>query len=565
MRNIRWQILIAIGGLILVIGLLLGQSPSPESTALQPVSGGVYSEALIGSLVRLNPVLEASNQTDRDIDRLIYSGLIRFDSRGLPLPALAESWSISADATLYTFKLKEDAIWHDGTPVTADDVVYTFSKFQDEDYPGSADLHAIWKEINVVYLDEHNVQFQLPEPFAPFLDYLSTGLLPDHLLRGVSATDLIDHPFNLMPIGTGPFRFESFLLDEDGTITGISLTAFDGYYGQRPFLERVEFKFFDSEGDALDAYLADEVQGIGRVDLDVLDRVLRQSDLNLHTSRIPTIGLVLLNTKHPEKTFFNEKEVRQALVYASDRQGIINRVFEGQALVAAGPILPATWAFADGLEPVPYEPEKADALLDATEWLLPLGASPGTTEYVRSKGDQTLSFELAYPEDKTHAAIAEALQSNWAAVGIQTEIVAVPPERILEDVLEPREFQAVLSDLNLSRFPDPDPYPFWHDSQVENGQNFGGFTDRNISIWLEQARTTPDILRRAKLYRDFQFRFRDQAPAVLLYNPVYNYAIASQVQGVAIGPLFDPSDRFKSIDQWFLLVRRGFEPQPTER
>jgi len=150
MRNIRWQLLIAIGGLALVVVLLIGQTPDQVTAPAQPVTGGVHSEALIGEIIRLNPILDFSNQPDRDIDRLIYHGLLHFDSRGIPVPDLAATWSISADATLYTFTLHEDAVWHDGEPVTSDDIVYTFSKLQDDNYPGPDDIHELWNQVIAV-------------------------------------------------------------------------------------------------------------------------------------------------------------------------------------------------------------------------------------------------------------------------------------------------------------------------------------------------------------------------------------------------------------------------------
>jgi peptide/nickel transport system substrate-binding protein len=122
----------------------------------------------------------------------------------------------------------------------------------------------------------------------------------------------------------------------------------------------------------------------------------------------------------------------------------------------------------------------------------------------------------------------------------------------------------VLTDINLTRSPDPDPYPFWHDSQAETGQNYGGFEDRNSSIWLEQARITPDFAKRADLYQSFQHRFNDQIPALPLVNPVYSFAIDASVQGVTVGPMLDPSDRFASITSWYLLVRRDLNAGATE-
>jgi peptide/nickel transport system substrate-binding protein len=562
MRNMRWQLLIAIGGLILVIGLLLGQTPDLHTTVPQPVRGGSYTEALVGPLIRLNPVLDISNQADRDVDRLLYSGLVRFDDRGLPVPDLAESWAVSADATLYTFTLRSDAVWHDGVPVTSDDVIYSYSKLQDASYLGPADLGEMWGQIRVVRLDERSVQFQLPEPFAPFFDYMSLGLLPDHLLRGVSAADLVDHPFNLQPIGSGPFRFESYLV-EDGILRGVSLVAFPDYYGEKPYLERVEFRTYDTSLEALDAYIAGEVQGISLLDIQTLPQALGMPELNVHSSILPRVSLVFLNLQNPERTFFADKKVRQALLFSVNRQWIIDHVLGGQGILAAGPILPSSWAFAPGLEPTPFDADRAAALLDDAGWVLPTGAMPGTPEYVRRKDETPLAFELLYLDDLIHAQVAEGLQSYWAAVGIQVTLTPVTPQAMMEEHLLPRTFEAALTDLNLSRYPDPDPYPFWHDSQAESGQNYSGFNDRNISIWLEQARITPSIARRTDLYRSVQHRFQDQVPALLLYHPVYSYGIDAEVQGVTVGPLLDPSDRFGSILSWYLLARRSLSEGVT--
>lgn len=556
MRTIRWQLLIALGGFILVVGLLMGQTPDLLGAAPQPVRGGSYTEALIGAPLRLNPVLDAASQVDRDVDRLLFRGLVRFDAHGSPEPDLAESWAVSADATLYTVTLRADARWHDGEPVTSDDVIYTFSKLQDEDFPGAADLAAMWRQIDLIRLDGRTVQFQLPEPFAPFFDYLALGLLPDHLLRGVSAGDLIDHPFNLQPIGTGPFRFDRFLLDQD-RIVGVSLAAWPDYYAGAPFLERIEFRYYADAASALRALQDGAVQGLGQVPPEILESALRQPGLSLHSAQLPRVSLVFLNLRNSETPFFADKRVRQALLLATNRQWIVDRVMAGQAVLAAGPILPSSWAFSPALEPPPFDPERAAGLLDDAGWTLPAGTIPGSPEYVRASGGSPLAFTLLHPRGDRWAEIARNLQTNWAAVGVQVSLRAVDSAALLDDHLAPRDYQAALAELNLARSPDPDPYPFWHDSQAESGQNYSGFEDRNISIWLEQARVNPDFGRRADLYQSVQHRFQDQVPALLLFHPVYSWAIDGEVQGVTLGPLTDPGDRFESVRRWFRIARRG--------
>ncbi|HEX9795499.1 MAG TPA: peptide ABC transporter substrate-binding protein [Anaerolineales bacterium] len=562
MRNLRWLVLIAVGGLLLVVGILLSQTPVLQSNAPLPASGGAHVEALIGSPVRLNPILDFNNQVDEDVDQLLYRGLVRFDDRGQPVPDLAAQLAVSADTKLVTVTLRDDAFWHDGEPVQAADVVYTFAKIQEEGYPGPADLQAFWSEINVVLLDERTVQFQLPEPFAPFLDFLSVGLLPDHLLRGVSAADLPDHPFHLEPVGTGPFRFDRYLT-EDGQIVGVSLLKNDDFYGQVPYLDRVEFHYFEDQASALAAYQSGEVGAIGSVGPSILPEVLAAPNLNLHSMRQAEVKLIYLNLANSELAFLAEKDVRQSLTYAINRQALIDLQLGGQGIVATGPILPGTWAFAEGLEPVPYDPIGAGHLLDQAGWEIPVGANPGAEEYVRTNNESQLRFSLLHGDTPTDSAIAERVQSYWAAIGIQVELEPVAPNE-LQEALEEREFEAVLTDLVLSRWPDPDPYPMWHDSQAESGQNYASFEDRNTGIWLERARVSPDQARRAELYASFQYRFQDQAPVVLLFHPVYNYAISADMLGVSIGPLYDPSARFVNIELWHLRTRRGPAPDPSE-
>ena len=406
MRNIRWQLLIALGGLAVVVVILIGQTPDQAAAPSQPVIGGVHSEALVGQIIRLNPILDTSNQTDRDIDRLIYHGLLHFNSRGIPVPDLAESWAISADASLYTFTLREDAVWHDGEPVVSDDIVYTFSKLQDDDYPGPADIHELWKQVNIIRLDDRRVQFQLPESFAPFLDYLTVGLLPDHLLRGVSAGDLIGHPFNLDPVGTGPFRLDQYILDED-LITGVSLVAFDEFYGQRPFLERIEFRLFENEQEALAAYGNGEIMGIGHIGENILDEALSLSALNVHSATLPRMGMIFLNLQNPEKEFLSEKLIRRALALAINRQWIIDQVYQGQAVKPIGPIMAGTWAYSENVQAIPFDPIEAAQILENEGWELPAGATPGTPEYQRAKDDEILSIQLVHQDDSVQTQIAE--------------------------------------------------------------------------------------------------------------------------------------------------------------
>lgn len=555
MKRMRWQILIVLLALAAIGVLLIGQQPAllPLAPEVKPATGGVYTEGLVGSFGRLNPLLDFNHNADRDVDRLLYSALVRFDARGRPQLDLAESMGISRDGLIYNFSLRPQARWHDGRPLTSQDVVFTIDLLRSEDLPVPEDVRALWTSVEVEALNEQTLQFRLPEPFAPFLDYLAFGVLPEHLLRGLDAQEMIDARFNLEPVGSGPYRFERLLI-EDGKISGVVLKAFEDYYAQAPFIEQFVFRYFPDANAALAAYQEGEVQGVSRVSAEALPQALKEADLQLYSGRLPQLTLILLNLDNPEAPFFQDAGLRRALLMGLNRQKMVDDLLDGQAIVADGPIFPGTWAHYDGVERLGYDAESAIATLRAAGFIIP--AEGGN---VRVKEEQRLSFELLYPEGPEYAALVEAITRDWARLGVGVEAKPVPYGSLLEDYLEPRAYQAALVDLNLARYPDPDPYPFWHQAQITGGQNYSKWDDRQASEYLEQARITVDEVERARLYRNFQVRFTSEMPALPLFYPIYTYGVDSHVQGVTMGPLFDPSDRFATVTSWFLLAERPVE------
>lgn len=555
MKKLRWQLLIIfLTGLVVGI-LLLGEQPQPTSplSSPEPVKGGVYTEALVGSLLRLNPLLNSYNAPDRDVSRLIFSGLIRFDSMGAPQPDLAESWGYSQDGTLYNITLRKDAKWHDGQPVTADDVIFTVDLMRKGGDVISPDLQDFWKDIEAVKLSDQVVQFRLPEAFAPFPDYLAFGLLPKHLLNGKSADQLVDENFNIQPVGTGPYRFDRLII-ENGEIKGVVLATNKNYYGQKPYIDEIVFRYYPDNASALQAYRDGQVQGIGDVTTDILNEVLSESKLQTYTSRKPELTMVMFNLKNQEATFLQDAKVRKAFLMGLNRQGMIDKLMQGQGIIADGPILPGTWAYYTGLKRVGYDPDAAKALLKQAGYVL-----ASESDAVRKKEEVALRLTLSYPDDERHQAMAEIIKANWTVLGAEVTLEPVPYDTLLNDRLGQRDYQAALVDLNLSRTPDPDPYPFWDQGQATGGQNYTQWDSRVASEYLEQARITVDLQDRAKFYRNFQILFAQDLPALPLFYPVYTYAVDQEVQGVQVGSLFDTSDRFVTVTDWFLSDRKKQE------
>jgi len=560
MKKFRWQLLIIlVTGLIVGVLLIIQQIDGDDNTAAtpSPISGGIYTEALIGSFMRLNPFLDVYNPPDHAVGRLIFNSLIRFDSRGIPQADLAESWGVSRDGTVYNFSLREDVYWHDGEIFDSSDVLFSIDLLQSQHALIPDDLRSFWSQVEVVVLSDSQMQFLLPEPFAPFLDYLSFGILPEHILGGLDLEEIIDHPFNLAPVGTGPFRFQRLLVENE-EIVGVVLEAFDAFFLNRPFLDEFIFRYYPTPQQALAALRRGEVEGIGDVDNSILGDVLKEQGLAIHTARKPLLTIVYLNLDNPEVGFLQDPEFRLALMAAINRSVIIERVFQSQAVPANGPIMPGTWAYYPDLGKIDYDPIEAKRLFEAT------GVTFDEEEgrYFSDAG-LAISVTLLHLDTPKHIEIAELIKTNWELLGIEVELEAAPYDQVLQ-ALEERAYQTALVDINLTRSPDPDPYPFWGQAQVQSGQNYADWDNRSASEFLEQARMTVDLGERERLYRNFQVLFMREMPSLPLLYPTYSYAISVDINGVSLGPIFEPGDRFNNVHTWFILMGRDAAISPTE-
>lgn len=558
-KKLRWQILIIVLALVVIAVVLWGQQAEPVLVeAPEPTSGGLYSEGIVGSLMRLNPLLSVFNPPDQDPTRLLFSGLIQFDSTGLPQPDLSNSWGISRNGDVYNFSLRGDVVWHDGEPLTSTDVVFTTNLLKNPDFPVPTEMAEFWAQIEVEALDETTLQFRLPEAYSPFLEYLDFGILPEHLLGDLTVQEIVDAPYNLQPVGTGPFKYDRLVITE-GEIKGVILKNNPDYYGETAFLDQVQFLYYPTARDAWNAYQEGEIQGVGEITPDILQDALVDGSLNLYTSRLPELSLVLLNLDNPRVPFLGDPAIRKAMLHGINRQYLVGHLNQGQAIIADGPIFPTTWAYFEGITRYDYDPELAVEMLRDLGYSFP---AEGGTSRTNEEGD-ALVLELIYPETELHELIARSIQDNWTALGISVQLQALPYSDLIT-ALDKRNYQAALVDLNLTSRPDPDPYPFWHQTQITGGQNYSMWNDRRASEYLEQARIILDTADRARLYRNFQVRFVDQLPALPLYYPVYSYGVSSQVKGVRIGPIFEASDRLETITQWYYFVEVPGGLEPTD-
>lgn len=504
---------------------------SQTITPTPPVPGGIYREAIVGTPTMLNPLL-ASSRVDRDLSALIFSGLTKTDAQGAIVPDLA-TWKVEEDGRRYTFTLRDDVTWHDGQRFTAKDVLFTIRLLQDAGFPGDGALADLWRTVNVETPDEKTVVCLLPKPYAPFLAYTSVGILPEHVLATVKAGDLLNNPFNLQPIGTGPFAFQSL----DTTKVEVALKRFDGFYGAKPHLEGLRFRAYASTPAAIQAVAQQDVDGIGYIPPQYLGDAGAIADLvNAYGPSVAGYTALFFNLKQPQ---FATREVRQALALAVNRDELVRDGLKGWGTPGDSPILPNSWAYAK--QSWANDPARAGQLLDAAGWKV--GASG-----VREKGGQPLAFTLLTDNDPLRVGVANVLARQFTAIGVKATVAAKSPEEIAQ-LLATRRFDAALSGWE-GLAADPDPYQGWHSSQAETGYNFANWANPDVDKALEDGRLTTDPAKRKAAYATFQQLFATDVPSLILYYPQYHFAVSKRITGPNADPLDDPSERFRTIADW---------------
>ena len=560
MKRMRWQLItIFLTGLVVGILLLTDSSTGPiQVFESHPATGGIYREGLVGRIQRLNPLLSWYNDVDDDICRLIFSSLVAYDTRGNPQGDLAIDWGISLDGMTYNFAINPAAMWQDGQPVTADDVIFTYELLKQGVGYIPDDVINFWNTVTINPVNEKTLQFVLDEPYAPFFDYLNVGILPRHIYGGMTFEDMVDSKINIQPIGSGPFKLKE-LVQSNGQITGVTIEHNPAYYGKQPFLDEIQFTYYSDSGLAYQAYQQGLIDGISYISDDVLTQVLAEEDLNLYTARRPVMSMVFFNLDNRNVEFLQSRNVRRALMTGINREKIASQIMKGQAIISNSPILYGNWAYTSEAAVPEYNQERAIELLVREGYILASEQERVRTKVTTSVDGNSerkaLSFTMVYPDDDHHRQIAEQIQQDWGKINVLLNLEAVSYDDLVNHVLPDREYEAALIDLNLSEYPDPDPYPFWDQTQISSGQNYTQWNNKTISQYLETARVETDRAERARLYKNFQILFMEELPALPLFTTVYNYPVSEKVLGVSIGPIYKPSDRFLNISDWYMVSR----------
>ncbi len=542
------KIIISIATLTLLGSIIAGSVLFYNNHTVElPEKGGKYIEGLIGSVKHVNPVLLGNNDVDRDIAKLVFSGLFKTDSTGSTVPDLAESYSISEDQKTYTIVLRKDLKWDDGEALTIDDILFTIDTITDPEL--NSPLRYLFSDIEVTSIDDSTIQFVLKEPFAPFLSNLTVGIIPEHVWAEISVSNYQISELNQKPIGCGMYKFKLFEKDRSDFIKSYTLVRNEYYHGQSPYIDEITFKFYPSFDATLEAIHNGNVDATAYVPAQYTGSFEGDNSVVLHELTLPQYAALFMNPR--KNKALQDKSVRQALSIALNKEQILNKALGKEGTIIHAPILPGYLGYHSKVKRYDYDPGYSEFLLEQSGW-----KKDGTKRI--NKNNEELNITLVVRDQEPMLAVADMVKKFWEAIGVTVNLQTIPRNKIQREIIKPRNYDALLFGQIVGA--DPDPYPFWHSSQTNDpGLALSIFANKDIDRLLEEARSTGDTTIRYGKYIEFQNLLSELAYAIFLYTPSYVYPQSSKIKGFSIERINEPADRFNDIEKWYIHTNKKWQ------
>lgn len=525
-----------------------------------PKRGGTLTEGVIGLPRFINPILAISD-ADRDLTALVYSGLLRATTEGTLVPDLAESYSISPDGLTYTFILKPKLTFHDKTPITADDVVFTIEKAQDPFL--KSPKRPNWEGVSAEKIDDRQIKMTLKQPYSPFVENLTMGILPKHIWNSIGSEEFPFGQFNIEPVGSGPYKIRSISRNASGIPVYYQFEAFDSYAFGKPLMENIIVKFFQNNNMLATAYQNGMIQSMANISPEQ-SSAIKEAGGRIERTPLPRIFAVFFNENHAP--VLANKEVRQALEQATDKQAIVLSVLRGEGIAIDSPIPPGL--FPDN-EPGPdsqnnstdqnslYANEEeriaaAKQTLENAKWKM---NDKGVYEKTIKKAAVPLYFSVSTSNAPELKAAATMLKTMWEKLGASVEVKISEIGDLNQNVIRSRKYDALLFGEIIGR--DLDLFAFWHSSQRNDpGLNIALYTNTNADKLLEDARTISDRDIRLNKYRELEKEIKTDIPAIFIYSPDFLYVVPSALRGFSLGHITIPAERFLEIEKWYLETEK---------
>lgn len=525
-----------------------------------PAVGGDNTEALIGTPRLVNPLYASTNDADADLASLIYSGLLKWDPTQGYINDLADSINISEDQLSYTLRIKQNAKFSNGEPVQARDVVFTYSALQDSDY--RSPLSADFRDIKIEQVDDQTVLFTLKNPDPSFTHKLTIGILPENLWSDILAQNVPLASLNLQPIGSGPYAFQEFTKDKKGAIRTYTLKRNTHYYGTESKIEKFIFKFYPDEQSATQALANKNVEGVGYVAFEHRAAVENNHGVNLIYSSIPRGTALFFNTQN---ALLKNTAIRLAIAQAIDKNKLVSEVLSSHANVMNGPIFRGTTAFDPAFTGIAFDPSAATSGLDAAGFQKPVGATLrqiASKPAVKKKGVDTttqegsdITFTLTTVSSDEFVHIAQEIKNELELLGIGITIKTIDANHLMSDVIATQDYELLLT-ANYGAT-NPDPYFFWHSSQIEKGGfNISHYQNTEADKLLEKARLAKTQADQDTLSRQFQSLLVKEVPAVFLYQSMYAFAEPKKIHLNPPASMRIPSDRFANVEDWYIKTKQ---------
>jgi peptide/nickel transport system substrate-binding protein len=511
--------------------------------SLQPIAGGTYIEGMVGSFTNANPLF-ATSLTDTTVSRLIFAGLLKYDENNRLVGDLAQSWKTEQEGKLYTVTLKPNLVWQDGKPLTSQDVVFTFQTAQNAD--AKSPLFAGWQGVKVQAVDERTITFTLTNALAPFIYSLTTGIVPKHSLDSTNPAQLRSSLFNTThPVGAGPFMWNAIEVSGDVVDSReqhIGLTASSTYHGGAPKLQQFFINTYVNEDQMINAFNKLEINAI--VGLDRLpDSLSHLDDTYEYTAPLTAASMVFFNT---ESDALKDVRVRQALVQAVDVPSTVNSL-SYPVVVADEPLLHNQLAYDPALRQLTLNIEQANKLLDEAGWKRP------APDQLRRNDKGTLHVKLYAHNNADYALITQKLQKAWQAIGVELEVQLVA-DNDLQNAVNGRAYDALLYGISIGT--DPDVFAYWHSTQADprspSRLNFSNYKSTPADKALEAGRSRVDPSLRAAKYKPFLQTWRNDAPALALYQPRFLYITRGKLFGFTPRTINSAADRFGNVENWMI-------------
>ncbi|MGM0628828.1 MAG: ABC transporter substrate-binding protein [Patescibacteria group bacterium] len=508
-----------------------------------PAYDGTLKEGLIGTPGPINPLL-ASSAPDRTLSDFIYSGLMKATPDGKLVHELSSEHRVSEDNTEYVFRLRDDAVFHDGVKVTAEDVVFTIEKVKDPAVRST--LAADWTGIEAKAIDENLVKFKLSEPHPHFLELTTLGILPKHIWDTIDSNRFAFSSVNTEPIGAGPYKVSSVSVQDDGNPKEYRLEAFEEYVRGKPYISNFVFTFYPQEREAWMALQRKEIDALAGFSPQRLDSMIRD-DVDIKTTPLPRVFSIFINQNNNES--LADTDVRKALSLAIDREKILEEVLNGKGEIAKGPApISVAENKKDDEKQGKVDTEKAKEMLEEAGWEFDEELGGFTKD-----GETLLSVKLSTVRDSDLQKAAEIVKNNWERIGVKTSLALYGNSELNQNVLRPREFEALLFGYILER--DMDLFPFWHSSERNDpGMNLSLYTNITVDELLEKYRDTNDPEKRSEIREEITNNIKSDMPAIFLYTPHFLYALPKDLQNTNFGHLITPEERFLNVHEWFMIT-----------